>query len=78
MRRAVLAAGAYGATLSGAGPSMIALTLEKAATSVARATRESYESCGGVPAIARPSRPAGPAGLAAEAPLQAEIDSQDG
>ncbi|GAB6148130.1 homoserine kinase [Stetteria hydrogenophila] len=60
VKRAALEAGAYGVTISGAGPSMIALTEPSLAGEVARAVRQAYEECG-VEALVKTASPAGPA-----------------
>ncbi len=61
VRRAAMEAGALGVTISGAGPSMLALVESPgSARHVARALEEAYSSCG-IEAYAKTTRVAGPA-----------------
>jgi homoserine kinase len=59
-RRAALEAGAYGVTISGAGPSLIALVDPGKSRDVASAIHQAYRDCG-VEALVRIARVAGPA-----------------
>lgn len=61
VKRAALEAGAFGVTISGAGPSMVALASPETAGDVASAMGQAYAECG-VEALVRVSRVAGPAG----------------
>ncbi len=60
VKRAALEAGAYGLTISGAGPSLIALVSSETARDVASAVNQAYRECG-LEAMVRIAGVAGPA-----------------